>query len=175
VAKPNIWEGWYECQVDGCEERIYLLRQEPGPEGWQAQVLHDHEQGAWIVAVFPHTKGQRYWAEVKRMRAEIAAQKKAANEAAKTRKSSRGMSQSVKYWSFTGQEPPSVGTGSPSDAPSTGTPTPAPATTISSDSSSATPATSTETSSTLSDKQKGSTFLAKLASLRRSSDERPPD
>lgn len=169
--KVDIWEGEYKCLVDGCEETIYLLRQEPGPEGWQAQVLHDHEGGGWIVAVFPHSKGQRYWAEVKRMRAEIAAQKKAANEAAKTRKSSRGMSRSHKYWSFTGDEHPLPEDGKPSAAPSTETPTPAPATTTSSASSSATPATSTETSSTSSEDKKASSFLTRLRSSKGTSDE----
>lgn len=171
MGKPNIWEGWYQCQVDGCEEAIYLLREEPGPDGWQAQVLHDHEQGAWVVAVFPHAKGQRYWAEVKRMRGEIAAQKKAANEAVRVRRDSRPQSRSRRSSSTTEAGQTSAETGRRSGAPSTETPMHQRRTTTSSDSSSATPATSTETSSTSLAAKKASTFLDRLHSSQRSSDE----
>lgn len=168
MGKPSIWEGWYECQVDGCDERIYLLRQEPGPEGWHAQVLHDHDQGAWMVAVFKRTKGQRYWEAVKAMRATIAQQKKDARVAAKVRADSRPQPRSRMSSRTTEPRPTSPGDGSPSAAPSTTTGTQAPATTTSSGNSTATPATLEETSSTSSSKPKESAFLKRLRSSSKS-------
>lgn len=169
MSSADIWEGWYTCQVEGCEETIYLLRQEPGPEGWQAQVLHDHEQGGWIVAVFPHKKGQRYWAEVKRMREAIAQQRRDNRVAAEVRRDSRPQSSSRKSSRSTGRASTSAPSGAQSTVPSTQTGPPAPATTTPSDSSTATDARSTETSSILSSGQKESAFLRRLHSSRKSS------
>lgn len=171
MASPNIWEGWYECQVAGCSEKVYLLREEPGPEGWQAQVLHDHDEGAWVVAVFPHKKGQRYWAEVKRMRTAIAEQKRSTREQIAERKRLNSASSSRRSSSImASQRETSLLHGSPSDARSTTTDTPAPASTTSSGSSTATAAESTETSSISLEDKRASGFLKRLHSSGRSSE-----
>ena len=170
----DIWEGWYTCPLEDCEERIYLLRQEPGPEDWYARVVHDHEEnpeGVWVVAVYRHKKGQRYSTEVKNLQQAVIDQKRVVRELKRQLKASRRGFSSHESWCRTEGTSTLPADGSPSSAPSTTTNTPVPASTISSDSSTATPAESTETSSTSSRDKRDSAFLKRLHSSKRSSDE----